>query len=109
MVDAQEDKQAESNPEEKAVESGVGDESKKVNPQESDDSMEPETDKIEQDDTTEKVERENYKSSGRDRYERKHSEMSFEEKLRAFKKQSEERLLHIKRSREAKIGKKKTR
>jgi predicted RNA-binding protein with RPS1 domain len=35
--------------------------------------------------------------------------MSFEEKLRAFKKQSEERLLHIKRSREAKIGKKKVR
>jgi len=35
--------------------------------------------------------------------------ISFEEKLRAFKKQSEERLLHIKRSREAKIGKKKPR
>lgn len=36
-------------------------------------------------------------------------DMSFEEKLRSFKKQSEERLLHIKRSREAKISKKKTR
>ena len=35
--------------------------------------------------------------------------ISSEEKLRAFKKQSEERLLHIKRSREAKIGKKKPR
>lgn len=36
-------------------------------------------------------------------------EMSFEEKMRAFKKQSDERLHHIKRSREAKIGKKRTR
>ena len=36
-------------------------------------------------------------------------EMSFEEKMRSFKKQSDERLHHIKRSREAKIGKKRTR
>lgn len=40
---------------------------------------------------------------------REERNVSFEEKLRSFKKQSEERLLHIKRSREAKIGKKKMR
>ncbi|MBU1023309.1 hypothetical protein KKB99_03375 [bacterium] len=43
------------------------------------------------------------------RAERSRNEPSFEEKMRSFKKQSEERLLHIRRSREAKIGKKRTR
>jgi predicted RNA-binding protein with RPS1 domain len=43
------------------------------------------------------------------RSDRSRHEPSFEEKMRSFKKQSEERLLHIKRSRENKIGKKKTR
>lgn len=43
------------------------------------------------------------------RSDRPRHEPSFEEKMRSFKKQSEERLLHIKRSRENKIGKKKVR
>jgi hypothetical protein len=43
------------------------------------------------------------------RSDRSRHEPSFEEKMRSFKKQSEERLLHIKRSRENKIGKKKVR
>lgn len=46
---------------------------------------------------------------GGSRPERSRGEPSFEEKMRSFKKQSEERLLHIRRSREAKIGKKRTR
>ncbi|MEO7992941.1 MAG: hypothetical protein ABI743_00955 [bacterium] len=39
---------------------------------------------------------------------RKKEPRTFEEKLRAYKKQSQERLLDVKRSREAKIGGKKT-
>lgn len=70
--------------------------------------------KEEQSDPTEKSSPKDDRHEGRDnrrgggRYGNR-GEMSFDEKMRAFKKQSDERLHHIKRSREAKIGKKRTR
>ena len=69
--------------------------------------------KVEQPDSDDKSSQKDDRHDGRDnrrgnRYGAR-GEMSFEEKMRAFKKQSDERLHHIKRSREAKIGKKRTR
>ena len=50
-----------------------------------------------------------YDGGGRGRYGDRSRPMSDDEKLKRYKKQSEERLLDIKRSREAKIGKRRGR